>query len=58
MTKRMSSIKKKIVYSAIAVGVLATFCALASSIHITYHVFTTSGIRKFSIMWVNNMLNS
>merc|ERR1712209_77143 len=38
----MTPMQKTIAYSAIVVGVLAIFSAFASSIHIAYHVFTSS----------------
>ena len=42
----MTSMQKTIAYSAIAVGLLAIFFAFCSSIHIAYHVLTSSGLTK------------
>ena len=42
----MTSMQKTIAYSAIAVGLLAIFFAFGSSIHIAYHVLTSSGLTE------------
>ena len=54
----MTSMQKTIAYSAIAVGLLAIFLAFGSSIHIAYHLLTSSGLTKIIfILFVNSKEN-
>ena len=54
----MTSMQKTIAYSAIVIGLLAIFFAFGSSIHIAYHVLTSSGLTKIKyILYVNSKEN-
>ena len=43
---RMTPLQKTIAYTAIFFGILAVISAFGSSIHMAYHVFTSSGLKK------------
>ena len=45
----MTSLQKTIAYSAIVTEILAILSAFGSSIHIAFHVFTTTGLTKLYI---------
>ena len=49
--------QKTIAYSAIVIGLLAIFFAFGSSIHIAYHVLTSSGLTKIIFLYVNSKEN-
>ena len=54
----MTSMQKTIAYCTIAIGLLAIFFAFASSIHIAYHVLTSTGLtRIIYILYVNSKEN-
>ena len=42
----MTSTQKTIAYSAIVVGILAVISAFGTAIHITYHIYTLSGLTR------------
>ena len=45
----MTPLQKKIAYTAIVIEILAILSAFGSSIHIAFHVFTTTGLTKLYI---------
>ena len=49
----MTPMQKTIAYSAIVVEILAIFSAFGSSIHITYYVFTSSGLTQYCAKYWN-----
>ena len=45
----MTPVQKVIAYSAILTGILAVLLAFGSSIHVAYHVFTSTGFTTTAV---------